>query len=806
MECNEYRVVGPPGCVSGDAIVEINRCRKSFKTTLEKLYDGFNGKSVKYGWDLSWPTKIRSRDCTGSIVLRTVSNVVFSGAKPCLLLRLIDGRSVSLTEDHLVLSDDGWCEAGSLRKGQFIHADAGVSSGADFKKPDYKYVEGLRFHPLATKRNSRRYAVLESRLAVEAYRNGTTLSRWIDSHRSGSGIPDSPEYLSSTHVVHHIDRDHKNNVISNLEVVESQSNHSRLHGLEGGWRRVTAKSGIFRVLSIDSAGIVDTYDVSVVSDGGEGNFLANGIVVHNCGKTTYLSGQVKARVNAWCEATGLQPDQCQSVLVSSLTRTAAAEVRGRDTMIGDEQVGTLHSHAFRALGSPKMCVDSKSLKEWNSRARPEYRIKGDDDELASRGDAILSEYNLARCRLTPRDEWPASLLEFASEYESWKRETGSMDYEDLIENAYRDNTTAPNCPSTILVDEAQDCTASEFRLVRRWARHAKKLIMVGDTDQAIFYFRGADPDSFYAAEIPEENMKVLSQSYRVPKAVHSEALRMIRRVKRRLDVKYEPTEVDGECSWAGYGMRYGLNQLMEQIEQRLSGGLSVMCLYACAYMAQPLCSALRGAGIPYWNRYAAERPQFNPLHPPKGVGLLQRVQEYLRPNEHVYGDKARMWTWSELQHWTDVCNANGLLVRGKKSRIDVCASEWPDTLVTADDIVDLFDPEEIDKLSNCDLDYFESKANNAKVGLIGYIREIINRGGFPAILEPPKLTVGTIHSCKGGEADSVFLCPDLSASGWECIGDVRFRDSIYRTMYVGMTRAKRELILTSPSNRMRVEW
>jgi DNA helicase-2/ATP-dependent DNA helicase PcrA len=475
-------------------------------------------------------------------------------------------------------------------------------------------------------------------------------------------------------------------------------------------------------------------------------------------------------------------------------------------MIGDEQVGTLHSHAFRALGSPKMCVDTKSLKDWNDRVSPIYRIKGDDAEVSGLGDAILSQYNLARCRLTPRDQWPANVLEFAEKYESWKRDRGEMDYEDLIENAYRDNTTAPNCPSTILVDEAQDCTASEFRLVRRWARHAKRLIMVGDTDQAIFYFRGADPASFYATDIPEDHSKVLSQSYRVPKAVHAEALSMIRRIDDRIDVSYHPTAEDGDCTYSSFGMRYGLAPLMRQIDDRLSNGKSVMCLFACAYMAQPLCAELRGAGIPYWNRYAADRPQFNPLHPPKGVGLLQRVCDYLRPNETVYGDKSRMWTWTELLNWTDVCNASGMLIRGKKSRIEACAHEWPNDLVTADDIIDLFDPAEIDKLSNCDLDYFESRANNAKVGLLGYIKEIVRRGGFPAILEQPKLTVGTVHSCKGGEADSVFLCPDLSASGWECLGDARFRDSIYRTMYVGMTRAKNELILASPTNKMRVEW
>jgi superfamily I DNA/RNA helicase len=62
---------------------------------------------------------------------------------------------------------------------------------------------------------------------------------------------------------------------------------------------------------------------------------------------------------------------------------------------------------------------------------------------------------------------------------------------------------------------------------------------------------------------------------------------------------------------------------------------------------------------------------------------------------------------------------------------------------------------------------------------------------------------GTIHSVKGGEADAVFLFPDLSRSG-----DLAYRrygadrDSVIRLFYVGMTRARKSLYLCQRETNM----
>jgi len=62
-----------------------------------------------------------------------------------------------------------------------------------------------------------------------------------------------------------------------------------------------------------------------------------------CGKTTSLTRQIRRAVDRF---------GADSVLVTSFSRAAAAELAGRDLPIAGDRVGTLHSHCYHALGGP----------------------------------------------------------------------------------------------------------------------------------------------------------------------------------------------------------------------------------------------------------------------------------------------------------------------------------------------------------------------------------------------------------------------------------------------------------------------
>ena len=265
-----------------------------------------------------------------------------------------------------------------------------------------------------------------------------------------------------------------------------------------------------------------------------------------CGKTTWLSRQVRRAVN-----TG------QQVLISSLTRAAAAEVAGRDLPIPPESLGTLHSHCFQSLGRPEIAEAKKYVTEWNE-TYPNYclslgtndlgtRIDGDNLEPTAGGtlgDRLMAEYQLARARMSTQLTPNASL--FADKWEAWKKDRFLLDFTDLIQTCLQDVDYAPSGPDIIFVDEAQDMDLLEMSLIRKWGTNAGYLIVVGDPDQSIYTWRGADPQAFTSAASANPKNMVLAQSYRVPFQVHGHAVRWINNIVSRQPVEYLPTEELGE--------------------------------------------------------------------------------------------------------------------------------------------------------------------------------------------------------------------------------------------------------------------
>jgi superfamily I DNA/RNA helicase len=87
-----------------------------------------------------------------------------------------------------------------------------------------------------------------------------------------------------------------------------------------------------------------------------------------------------------------------------------------------------------------------------------------------------------------------------------------------------------------------------------------------------------------------------------------------------------------------------------------------------------------------------------------------------------------------------------------------------------------------------------------------YSFEIIKNKGIDYYVSKPQIIIGTIHSVKGGEADRVYLFPDLSSAAQKQWFSDAGRSAVIRTFYVGMTRTKDELILCQPATMRFIKW
>lgn len=498
-----------------------------------------------------------------------------------------------------------------------------------------------------------------------------------------------------------------------------------------------------------------------------------------------------------------------AVVICSLTRTAAAEIASREVPLPKENVGTLHALAYRALGRPE--IAETRLGDWNesepmyalghgmrpSVDLPEIPASGAGNDTA-KGDALMARAQVLRHQRVKRDAWPSDVLHFQRRWENWCDTEGLVDFTGLIERALDDCPIAPGAPQVLIIDEAQDCSVLELQLVRSWASQAAYVVLAGDGDQAIYGWRGASARAFLSSDIPEDHNYHLKQSYRVPKAVHSSAVRWIEQASYRYAVDYQPRDYEGEVVPC-IGSSRNAEPLIDSIAADLEADRSVMVLATCGYMLNQITAKLQREGMVFHNPFREHHSAWNPLS-----GSLQRVLEFLRPEEAIHGGNAGIWTWAEADRWVEFIKSKGVLKRGAKTKVKKYAKdeEKANEFITESDAIEVFGEHAWKELhqafrSGDPLDWLKNNLMPAKTSGFEYAFAIADKHGRAKLIEEPKIVVGTIHSVKGGQADSVYLIPDLSPSSmreWSG-GKGDSRDGIIRTFYVGMTRAKERLNL-----------
>ncbi len=521
------------------------------------------------------------------------------------------------------------------------------------------------------------------------------------------------------------------------------------------------------------------------------------------GKTTWLSGSIRNTV---------MKRQTNKVMVASFTRTAAEEIGSRGLPLSRDKVGTLHAFAYRAIDHPSLVNDR--IIDWN-KAHPSIALTLPKDAKgkqameqpveewvgATYGDVLMARLNNLRNRMTDRALWPPQVLAFERRWSEWKAREGLVDFTDMIEMALTDTETAPNDPEVGFFDEVQDFTRLELSLVRHWGERMDRLILAGDDDQCVYSFKGATPDAFLDPPVADRDKYVLNQSFRVPAAVHRVAEAWITRLSRREPKVYLPRDDEGRVR-LGRHRWSDPEQLVREIGALSDSGKTVMVLATCAYMLDPIKHAMKAAGLPFHNPYRRVRSDWNPLMPSRGTASAERLLSYLILDERAFGEDSREWTGADVKRWSAALKT-APFTKGVRSFVD----GLPEGTLSYGTIVELFggDTEDLARATVPEIEWYASHLLAGSKPGMEFPLNVVRRRGPRALVEAPRVCLGTIHSVKGGQADVVYLFPDLSARGYqEWAGRAEQRDNVIRQMYVGMTRAKEELVLCAQASHLAV--
>ena len=582
-------------------------------------------------------------------------------------------------------------------------------------------------------------------------------------------------------------------------------------------------------------------------------------------RIAYLIGE--RGVNAW------------NILAITFTNKAAEEMRQRvDNLVGfgaeSVWVSTFHSACVRIL---RRFIDRLGYENHftiydtddQKTLIKEVCRKVDVDTKVFKERSLLSAISSAKNEMILPDEFELNaggdfakmkIAKVYREYEAQMRANNALDFDDLLVKTVQLLQTHPDVLESyqerfryIMVDEYQDTNTVQFRLVSLLAGKYKNLCVVGDDDQSIYKFRGANIRNIldFEHEFPDAKVIKLEQNYRSTGNILNAANSVIannrgRKEKslwtengegelirlRQFDTAFDEADFIGEDiksavrqggSYNDSAVLYRTNaqsRLLEEkfiamnIPYKIVGGVNFYARREIKDLLAYLKTIDNGRDD------VAVRRIINV--PKRGIGLttINRIHE--SATERGIG-------------FYEALLAPGLIagVGRSATKLDSFAAliEYFKTLAEEMSITDLLqeviektgyiesleneDKEEaktrkenIDELISKAATYEEScQDKDEKATLSGFLEEVALVADIDSLDEDQEYVVlMTLHSAKGLEFPRVYLAgmEDGLFPGYMSInaGDREDLEEERRLCYVGITRAKKHLTLTSARMRM----
>jgi len=327
-----------------------------------------------------------------------------------------------------------------------------------------------------------------------------------------------------------------------------------------------------------------------------------------------------------------------AILAVTFTNKAAGEMRDRVKSLladahldSDARISTFHSFCVRLLRS-----DGEPLARYRPGFTRRFSIYDDDDQLAVVKAAYRSlgleekdfmQYRSALARISHAKNTsmgPADLQKQAvdketealavvfDDYEKSLRNSNALDFDDLLLEAVRllrhDDATRQAWNrrlSHMMVDEYQDTNRTQYELMRLLTEEHHNVCVVGDEDQSIYSWRGADIRNIldFERDYPDARVIRLEQNYRSTKNILAAASKVVENNKERKGKKLWTDAAAGDQLglYAGFDAENEALFVADTIEKHLAANPDdhVAVLYRTNSQSRQIEEALRRYGRAY---------------------------------------------------------------------------------------------------------------------------------------------------------------------------------------------------------------
>ena len=281
------------------------------------------------------------------------------------------------------------------------------------------------------------------------------------------------------------------------------------------------------------------------------------------GKTLTIVNRVKYLI----EKQKVRPEE---ILVVTFTRFAAAEMKSRLCLVMGKRdlpvtVGTFHGIYYGILKWAYRMNQENILSETEKYQILRGVINKERMEIFDEEDFIqdiVAEIGKVKNNRIPLEEFVSekcsadAFRNIYRNYERHRKELKKIDFDDMLVLCYELFRSRPDVLAQwqkkfryVLIDEFQDINRIQYDVIRMLAQPENNLFVVGDDDQAIYGFRGADSELMlgFGKYFPDAKQILLGMNYRSTANIVQNSLKLIENNVERYSKKLEANREGGSC-------------------------------------------------------------------------------------------------------------------------------------------------------------------------------------------------------------------------------------------------------------------
>ena len=281
------------------------------------------------------------------------------------------------------------------------------------------------------------------------------------------------------------------------------------------------------------------------------------------GKTLTIVNRVKYLI----EKQKVRPEE---ILVVTFTRFAAAEMKSRLCLVMGKRdlpvtVGTFHGIYYGILKWAYRMNQENILSETEKYQILRGVINKERMEIFDEEDFIqdiAAEIGKVKNNRIPLEEFVSekcsadAFHNIYRNYEQHRKELKKIDFDDMLVLCYELFRSRPDVLAQwqkkfryVLIDEFQDINRIQYDVIRMLAQPENNLFVVGDDDQAIYGFRGADSELMlgFGKDFPDAKQILLGMNYRSTANIVQNSLKLIENNVERYSKKLEANREGGSC-------------------------------------------------------------------------------------------------------------------------------------------------------------------------------------------------------------------------------------------------------------------